>query len=61
MDSFKRGYVWRVGNGQKINIWLDTWIPNSPNKKVILWRGGSNITKVCDLIILSQEAGMKSC
>jgi hypothetical protein len=50
LATFKRGYVWRVGNGEKINIWLDPWIPNSPNKKVISRREGSNITKVCDLI-----------
>jgi hypothetical protein len=23
ITTFKRGYIWRVGNGEKINIWND--------------------------------------
>jgi hypothetical protein len=50
LATFKRGYVWRVGNGEKINIWQDPWIPSSPDKKVITPRGASVYTKVSDLI-----------
>jgi hypothetical protein len=45
--TFKRGYVWRVGNGEKINIWQD---PSSPNGKIITPRGAVVYTKVSDLI-----------
>jgi hypothetical protein len=27
LATFKRGCVWRVGNGENINIWQDPWIP----------------------------------
>jgi hypothetical protein len=29
-----RGLVWRVGNGEKIAIWGDRWLPNPPSNKV---------------------------
>jgi hypothetical protein len=49
---FKRGYMWRVGTGERINIWLDPWIPSSPNKMVITPRGASVYTNVSELIDL---------
>jgi hypothetical protein len=26
INVFKRGFIWRVGNGELINIWDDPWI-----------------------------------
>ena len=26
LEGFKRGYIWRVGDGTQINIWEDRWI-----------------------------------
>ena len=48
--TFKRGHIWRVGNGESINIWLDPWIPTSPNMRVISPRQGAVYTKVSELI-----------
>jgi hypothetical protein len=28
-DLLKEGLVWRIGNGQKIKVWEDNWIPRS--------------------------------
>lgn len=27
IDLVKKGIRWRVGNGENINIWQDSWIP----------------------------------
>ena len=50
VDSLKKGYIWRVGNGQNIDIWRDAWIPNGANRKIITPRRGQLLTKVADLI-----------
>jgi hypothetical protein len=26
-DLFKEGHTWRVGDGEKVKIWKDRWIP----------------------------------
>jgi hypothetical protein len=50
LPTFKRGYIWRVGNGEKINIWPDRWIASSADGKVTTARGGILFSKVSDLI-----------
>ena len=50
IQTFKRGHIWRVGDGEKINIWDDCWIPSSPTRKIMTRRGNRVITKVSELI-----------
>jgi hypothetical protein len=50
IKTFKRGCIWRIGDGAEIKIWEDPWVPASPNKKVTTARCGSIITKVSDLL-----------
>jgi hypothetical protein len=50
LTTLKRGLIWRVGTGEKINIWRDPWIPSSPSRTVITPRGATIYTKVSDLI-----------
>ena len=50
VDTLRRGYIWRIGDGEKVNIWEDSWIPQSPTRKVLTIRGNNLITRVCDLI-----------
>jgi hypothetical protein len=38
LTTFKWGYIWRVGNGEKIDIWNDPWLPSSSNGKVTTHR-----------------------
>ena len=33
IQTYKRGSIWRVGNGESIDIWKDPWIPSSPSRK----------------------------
>jgi hypothetical protein len=49
MATLKRGYTWRVGNGEKINIYNDPWIPSSPDRKIISPRGEGNAILVSEL------------
>ena len=50
IQTFKRGHVWRVGDGSRINIWSDPWVPGSPNRKIATRRGNILYTKVSELI-----------
>ena len=50
IQTFKRGHVWRVGDGSGINIWTDSWIPSSPLRMVVSPRGKVVLTKVLELI-----------
>jgi hypothetical protein len=50
LDCFKKGCIWRVGDGSHINIWEDSWIPASHNMKVLTPRGHNLVTTVEELI-----------
>jgi hypothetical protein len=50
IQTFNRGCIWRVGDGQQINIWQDPCIPTSPTRKVYTPRGSILLSKVSDLI-----------
>ena len=50
MQTFKKGCISRVGNGMKINIWEDCWIPSSNSRKIITVRGNYVLTMVNELI-----------
>ena len=50
LPTFKRGYIWRIGSGEKVDIWSDPWIPASPDRKVITPRGHTLLVNVVELI-----------
>ena len=50
LETFKLGYIWRIGTGEQVNIWRDPWIPNSADRRVITPRGQTVLTTVNDLI-----------
>ena len=49
VEPLRRGYRWRIGYGEKLNIWEDSWIPRSPTKKVLTIQGNNLISQVYDL------------
>ena len=48
IQSFKRGHMWRVGDGSLIDTWDDPWIPSSPNMKIATRRGNTWETNTLD-------------
>jgi hypothetical protein len=50
IQVLKNGIIWRVGDGQNINIWTDPWLPRDSSRKVKSRRGIQLLTKVAELI-----------
>ena len=48
----EKGAIWRVGNGQLIDVWKHRWLPNPNHSKIISPKASSSIHRVCDLFLL---------
>jgi hypothetical protein len=48
----KEGLIWRIGNGEKVNIWKDPWLPRASTRRPLTSRRGSLLTRVSELINL---------
>jgi hypothetical protein len=53
--------VWRVGNGEDINIWSASWVPSNPSRKIITPISNIVYTKVSKLIDPIIDVGMNQC
>jgi len=49
-ELLKEGLIWQIGNGEKVNMWEDPWLPRGTTRKPITPRGASLLTKVSELI-----------
>jgi hypothetical protein len=49
-DLLKQGLIWRVGDGEGLNIWSDPWVPRSMSRRPITPRGANLLTMVNELI-----------
>lgn len=55
-ETIKAGSRWLIGNGRKVNIWHDRWLPSPDSFKVISpQRHNTDVEKVAQLI--DSEAG----
>ena len=50
LDLLKKGIIWRVGNGEKIKIWEDPWLPRGFTRRPITPRRGILLSRVADLL-----------
>ena len=50
LNALRNGLIWRVGNGEKIRIWDDPWIPAGITRRPRTPRGTTLLTKVAELI-----------
>jgi hypothetical protein len=50
IQLLKEGIIWRVGDGDTINIWTDPWIPRGSTRKLISQKGRHQVSKVSELI-----------
>jgi hypothetical protein len=49
LDLIKRGVIWRVGNGEKIQIWRDNWIRRNGSLKITGKKKNTRIKRVKEL------------
>jgi len=45
-----KGVIWRIGNGEKVKIWEDNWLPKGSTRKPATPRRSCLLTKVSELI-----------
>jgi hypothetical protein len=50
LEAIKEGIIWRVGNGDDINMWVDPWIPRGTTRRPITPRRNNILTRVSELI-----------
>jgi hypothetical protein len=52
VDLLKEGIIWRIGNGESVNIWTNPWIPHGNTRRPATYRGATVLTRVVDLMDL---------
>jgi hypothetical protein len=50
VELVKEGIIWRIGNGESVNIWTDPWIPRAWSRRIVTPRRNVLMTKVSELI-----------
>ncbi|KAL0007018.1 hypothetical protein SO802_008520 [Lithocarpus litseifolius] len=55
-EVIKKGAIWRIGDGQSVDIWADSWLPRKYSPRVLSLRPEIMIgAKVCSLIDMEQK------
>jgi hypothetical protein len=65
LELVRKGMIWRVQDGTKIQIWRDPWLPRPPSFKVCLKKGRGRLRWVSQLMKPNQREWdvdvIKSC
>jgi hypothetical protein len=57
LELLKEGLIWSIGDGSKVNIWRDSWIPRYYNLKVSPGKTNARVRKVSQLLLPFEVAG----
>jgi hypothetical protein len=60
LEAIKEGIIWRVGNGDDINMWVDPLIPRGTTEGRSLHGGTLSSQEFLNLLILRLGIGMVS-
>jgi hypothetical protein len=58
-ELLREGLVWRIGNGEKVDIWQDNWIPRSSLQRPIGHLPDMEVSKVSELLLPGGGGGMR--
>lgn len=50
VEVLKNGVIWRIGNGQSVDIWTDPWLPRGVTRRPVSPRRHNILTRVHELI-----------
>jgi hypothetical protein len=51
LSLLKRGIIWRIGLGTKVQIWCDSWIPRPPSLMIYGRKGRARLRWVSQLMV----------
>jgi hypothetical protein len=61
LELVKKGIIWRIQSGTKVQIWRDLWVPRKPSMMITLKKGRSRLCWVSQLMVTEDGSGMKEC
>ena len=50
-DVINKGAIWRVGNGELIDIWRQRWLPDLHHSKIISSQANTFVNRVSELFV----------
>jgi hypothetical protein len=51
LELVKKGMIWRIGSGSRVQIWRDPWIAQPPSRRLSLKKGRLRLRWVSQLML----------